>query len=132
MKSFTFTKPRDLFGQKVYLDVDADPEDDNPRNLAIAQRHSNSKDVSKSFVARNIGVNGIDNPVATLDLAGGKEAQNQATPEMTARFKDDIEGQKTNSKTRKHDVKTTSVKKKTSRVVNRDRMKVNMLEDKIF
>jgi len=51
---------------------------------------------------------------------------------MTARFIEDNEASKTTSKVGKPERRNHSGKKKSSRVVNRDRMKVNMLEDKIF
>lgn len=133
-KSFTFTKPKDLFGQKVFLDVDASP-DAVSRNLTPGNRQSNSKDKPRSFGGKSFGMKSNDkhasNAAAVVDLVG-QDPQNQQTPEMTARFKDDNEAQKTASKTRKIEKKTNSGKKKSNKVVNRDRIKVNMLEDKIF
>ena len=49
VKSFSFTKPKDLFGQKIFLDVDASPKDGYSRNLTPVNRKVLSKELSKTF-----------------------------------------------------------------------------------
>lgn len=133
VKAFSFTKPRYLFGKQAFLDVE-ETADAGTRNLSITKRYSSSKDDPRNRVTRNFTTKTFDRQVVNVDAAGlpARDPQNQPTPEMTARFIEDSDPPKATSQPGKSEKRNNSAKKKGSKVINKDRIKVNILEDKIF
>lgn len=106
-----------------------DTPSQSSRNPNYSSRRANEK--SKSFLGKGLGIKGNDK-VYQLNMPQNPEATGVMSQEMTARFDEGQEVTRNGVKALKSDKKNQGSIKKQQRNMNRDRMKVNMLEDKIF
>lgn len=127
VKSFSFTKPKDLFGAskqkqsfvKSKLPVASAPE--LPRGGGERSRNADTQGGTRSLGSKSGG-------------AADELAAKNRTPVETARFREkSFENEaKPKAKPQKRDQKKEPTKIAKKPKVNQDRVKVNMLENKIF
>lgn len=136
-RSFSFTKPSDTFGKPAFLAV-AKAADGPSRNAREERAGgSNAKEGTKSFGMKSAKSFGTREMERAEDGRHTSESRKNTTPAETARFREKSFENEAKTKVKpqkKEQKKSEQVKniKKPKMQINEDRIKVNMLESKIF